>query len=114
MVANKEKYLKNPTIQATLKSIVTAENQPDDKKRQELQAAEFLNLVSAAGVVSQQIAAKQPQTATATSGTGATAPQAAGVQAATTQLQKLAGLNTTQIEAIKKILTQQISYKHLE
>jgi hypothetical protein len=103
MVANKEKYLKNPTIQATLKSIVTAENQPDDKKRQELQAAEFLNLVSAAGVVSQQIAAKQPQTATATSGTGATAPQAAGVQAATTQLQKLAGLNTTQIEAIKKI-----------
>ena len=103
MVANKEKYLKNPTIQATLKSIVAAENQPDDKKRQELQAAEFLNLVSAAGVVSQQIAAKQPQTATATSGTGATAPQAAGVQAATTQLQKLAGLNTTQIEAIKKI-----------
>jgi len=96
-------YLQNPTIQATLKNIVAAENQPDDKERQKSQAAEFLNLVSAAGVVSQQIAAKQPQTATATSGTGATAPQAAGVQAATTQLQKLAGLNPGQIEAIKKI-----------
>jgi hypothetical protein len=95
-------YLQNPTIQATLKNIAAAENQPDDKTRQTTQAAEFLNLVSAAGVVSQQIAAKQPQTA-AIAGTGAAAPQAAGVQAATTQLQKLAGLNPGQIEAIKKI-----------
>jgi hypothetical protein len=97
-------YLQNPTIQATLKNIVAAENQTDDKKRQELQAAEFLNLVSAAGAVSQAIQAKQPQVA-ATAGAGATAPQAPGVQAATTQLQKLAGLNPTQIEAIKKIFS---------
>jgi hypothetical protein len=33
----------------------------------------------------------------------AAAPQAAGVQVATSQLQKLAGLNPGQIEALKKI-----------
>ena len=103
MEAYEAEYLKNTTIQNILKSIVAAENQTDDKKRQELQAAEFLNLVSAAGAVSQAIQAKQPRVAV-TPGTGATAPQAPGVQAATTQLQKLAGLSPTQIEAIKKIL----------
>jgi hypothetical protein len=95
-------YLQNPTIQATLKNIVAAENQPDDKTRQKSQAAEFLNLVSAVAAETQIVQAKNPQTA-ATAVTGATAPQAAGVQAATTQLQRLAGLNPGQIEAIKKI-----------
>lgn len=104
MTGHEAEYLKNSTIQNILKGIVAAENQTNDKKRQELQAAEFLNLVSAAGVVSQQIAATQPRAAV-TAGAGATAPQAAGVQAATTQLQKLAGLNATQIEAIKKIFS---------
>ena len=95
-------YLQNPTIQATLKNIVAAENQPDDKTRQKSQAAEFLNLVSAVAAETQIVQAKNPQAA-ATAGAGAAAPQAAGVQAATTQLQKLAGLNPGQIEAIKKI-----------
>ena len=95
-------YLQNPTIQATLKNIVAAENQPDDKTRQKSQAAEFLNLVSAVAAETQIVQAKNPQAA-ATAGAGAAAPQAAGVQAATIQLQKLAGLNPGQIEAIKKI-----------
>ena len=95
-------YLQNPTIQATLKNIVAAENQPDDKTRQKSQAEEFLNLVSAVAAETQIVQAKNPQVA-ATAGAGATAPQAAGVQAATIQLQKLAGLNPGQIEAIKKI-----------
>ena len=97
-------YLQNPTIQATLKNIAAAENQADDKKRQESQAAEFLNLVSAVAAETQVVQAKQPQAA-ATAGAGAAAPQAAGVQVATSQLQKLAGLNTTQIEALKKIFS---------
>ena len=101
MAKHQEEYLKNPTIQGILKGIVAAENQPDDKKRQELQAAEFLNLVSAAGAVSQQIAATQPQTAA--TGAGATAPQSSSVQSATSDLEKLAGLSPTQIAAIQKI-----------
>ena len=100
MAKHQEEYLKNPTIQTILKGIVAAENQPDDK-RQQLQAAEFLNLVSAAGAVSQQIAATQPQTAPA--GAGATAPQSSSVQSATSDLEKLAGLSPTQIAAIQKI-----------
>ena len=94
-------YLQNPTIQATLKNIAAAENQADDKERQKSQAAEFLNLVSAVAAETQVVQAKQPQAAA--TATGAAAPQAAGVQVATSQLQKLAGLNTTQIEALKKI-----------
>jgi len=95
-------YLQNPTIQATLKNIAAAENQADDKERQKSQAAEFLNLVSAVAAETQIVQAKNPQVA-ATAGTGAAAPQAAGVQVATSQLQKLAGLNPGQIEALKKI-----------
>ena len=95
-------YLQNPTIQATLRNIATAENQADDKERQKSQAAEFLNLVSAVAAETQIVQAKQPQVAAA-AGNSAAAPQAAGVQVATSQLQKLAGLNATQIEALKKI-----------
>jgi len=102
MIAHEAEYLQNPTIQTTLKNIAAAENQANDKKRQELQATSFLDLVSAAGAMSQEIQAKQPRTA-AKVGAGAAAPQAAGVQVATSQLQKLAGLNATQIEALKKI-----------
>jgi len=97
-------YLQNPTIQATLKNIAAAENQADDKERQKSQAAEFLNLVSAVAAETQVVQAKNPQAAT-TAGTGSAAPQAAGVQVATSQLQKLAGLNATQIEALKKIFS---------
>jgi hypothetical protein len=106
MSAHEAEYLQNPTIQATLKNIAAAENQPDDKKRQQMQAAEFLDLVSAAGAISQEIQAKQPRVAAAAgTGAGSAAPLASGAQAATSQLQKLAGLSATQIEALKKIFS---------
>ena len=58
--------------------------------------------MSAVAAETQIVQAKQPQVAAA-AGNSAAAPQAAGVQVATSQLQKLAGLNATQIEALKKI-----------
>jgi len=104
MAAHEAEYLKNAYIQTTLKTIASAENYSNDKDRQKYQAEYFLDLVSAVGAISQEIQAKQPRVA-ATAGVGAAAPQAAGVQVATTQLQKLAGLNATQIEALKKIFS---------
>jgi hypothetical protein len=94
-------YLKNPVIQKSLKDIIATDGQPKD------QLAAFVNLVAATGAEGQVIAAKQPQAAAKQpqAAPSAAAPQAAGVQAATSQLQKLAGLSATQIDALKKIFS---------
>ena len=99
MAAAASKYLANPNIQTALKNIVATENQPDK------QSTAFTDLVAATSVVSQQIAAENPQAATATGGAPkATKTVASSTDVAKTNISKTAGISPSQIDAIAKIM----------
>ena len=92
-------YLKDPTVQAALKTIAAAENQPD-AVRQKAQAPAFLDLVAATSAKSQQLVAANPQLAAAAPRTASRSPAA---QAARTNIAQATGMTPSQIDAIKKI-----------
>ena len=99
MAAASAKYLANPNIQTALKNIVATENQPDK------QSTAFADLVAATSVVSQQIAAENPQVATSTGGAlKATKTVASSTDVAKTNISKTAGISPSQIDAIAKIM----------
>lgn len=99
MAAAASKYLANPNIQTALKNIVATENQPDK------QSTAFADLVAATSVVSQQIAAENPQVATATGGAPkSTKTVASSTDVAKTNISKTAGITSSQIAAIEKIM----------
>ena len=93
-------YLKNPIIKSSLEKILATDNQPGE------QLKAFVDLVAATGAKSQEISAKNPQSATAAnaSSSKATKTLSGGASAAKTNISKAAGIAPAQIDAIAKVV----------
>ena len=93
-------YLKNPIIKSSLEKILATDNQPGE------QLTAFVDLVAATGAKSQEISAKNPQSATAAnaSSSKATKTLSGGASAAKTNISKVAGIAPAQIDAIAKVV----------
>ena len=92
-------YLKNPIIKSSLEKILATDNQPGE------QLKAFVDLVAATGAKSQEISAKNPQSATAAnaSSSKATKTLSGGASAAKTNISRAAGISPAQIDAIAKL-----------
>jgi len=97
MAAAAAKYLANPNIQTALKNIVATASNPDK------QLTAFVDLVAATSAESQQLSAENPQAATG-GAPKATKTVASGTNVAKTNISKTAGITSSQIAAIEKIM----------